>query len=571
MAPLSVFFDASGTTDPDATSRPFHDLEYTWNFDDPGSGTWTYGAQPGVSSKNAASGPLAAHVFETAGTYTVTLTATDGTNSASTTTTITVSDPETVFAGTNTICFSTTGTFTDCPSGATHVTTLNFVTAINDHQDSNRRLLFRRGEIFSAASSALIDKAGPGIVGAYGSGAKPVINGSGSAPALTLNSPGSTTYSDWRLMDLSINGQNGQAGENVGISAIGPFNQVSILRVDVAGTSTGFAASHWILSAGDQSYDQWTIQDSTATGVPDCNWTAHYICNWRIYVVGTRWSMQGNSLDNLGDPSTLHAGGSHVIRTEMLQDSVISNNSLKGAGDFQLNIKLHAWAWDGSAGGNATPATYSEKVIIADNKIEGGANPWMVSLGPQDDGSDERVRDVIVERNWFKSNSATQMQLHVNSADTTIRNNICDLATGPYHTGIGIYRSPGTVAPANVHVYNNTIHSGPASEYFGVDIGPGALNTIVRNNLGLAPSASNPVMISGTGTGLVESNNLLNNSPSALFVSATPSAPADFRLKALPNPARDTGLSTVPVLSDFFGTRRPQNGAIDIGAVEGPN
>jgi hypothetical protein len=47
-------------------------------------------------------------------------------------------------------------------------------------------------------------------------------------------------------------------------------------------------------------------------------------------------------------------------------------------------------------------------------------------------------------------------------------------------------------------------------------------------------------------------------------------APVDFRLLSLPNPARDTDLSTVPVLSDFFRTSRPQNGAIDIGAVEGP-
>lgn len=101
----------------------------------------------------------------------------------------------------------------------------------------------------------------------------------------------------------------------------------------------------------------------------------------------------------------------------------------------------------------------------------------------------------------------------------------------------------------------------------GVAIGT-ASNVTVRNNLGSAPQASGPVMISGTGT-VVQSNNLLNNSPSALFVSATPSTPADFSLTPLPNPARDTGLSTIPVLSDFFRTGRPQNGVTDVGAVEG--
>src|SRR4030065_2651648 len=169
VAPLAVFFDASATTDTGVTNRPFHDLEYTWSFGDASSGTWASGAQPGVSSKNSATGPVAAHVFETPGTYTVTLTAFDGTNSATTNTTITVQDPNTVFAGSNTICFSTSGTFTGCPSGATHTTTSNFVTAIAN-QTTSKRLLFRRGETFTEASTAAITVTGPGIVGAFGIG-----------------------------------------------------------------------------------------------------------------------------------------------------------------------------------------------------------------------------------------------------------------------------------------------------------------------------------------------------------------------------------------------------------------
>src|SRR4030067_554946 len=90
VAPLAVFFDASATTDTGVTNRPFHDLEYTWSFGDPSAGTWANGAQPGVSSKNSATGPVTAHVFETPGAYTVSLTAFDGTNTATTTTTITV-------------------------------------------------------------------------------------------------------------------------------------------------------------------------------------------------------------------------------------------------------------------------------------------------------------------------------------------------------------------------------------------------------------------------------------------------------------------------------------------------
>ena len=61
VAPLAVFFDASQTT---SVSYPksFHHLHYAWDFSDPGS------------RRPQATGPVAAHVFESPGTYTVNLT-----------------------------------------------------------------------------------------------------------------------------------------------------------------------------------------------------------------------------------------------------------------------------------------------------------------------------------------------------------------------------------------------------------------------------------------------------------------------------------------------------------------
>jgi hypothetical protein len=52
-----------------------------------------------------------------------------------------------------------------------------------------------------------------------------------------------------------------------------------------------------------------------------------------------------------------------------------------------------------------------------------------------------------------------------------------------------------------------------------------------------------------------------------LFTDTTPTLPNDFALKALPNPARDTG-KALPVYQDFFGNVR--SGSIDVGASEGP-
>ena len=83
VAPLSVFFDTTGTVS-STTTKPFHDIEYRWNFGEtsgPGAGTWNQGSRPGKSSRNLATGPLAAHVYEMPGTYTVTVA--DATNTAS--------------------------------------------------------------------------------------------------------------------------------------------------------------------------------------------------------------------------------------------------------------------------------------------------------------------------------------------------------------------------------------------------------------------------------------------------------------------------------------------------------
>jgi hypothetical protein len=483
-----------------------------------------------------------------------------------------VQDPDVVFSGTNTYCFSTSGNFTGCPTGANQITTSNYRTAINTYQNSNRRLLFRRGETFTATASGVINANGPGIIGAYGASTdpKPVIVGPGTSYVIEL-ARGST--GDWRIMDLTLNGKSTKDGANVGVNATGPFDKVTLLRLNITGVHSGIAASHWALTSGDVSFDQWAVQDSTVSGIPGCNWYGHYDCNWRMYIVGTRWSIQGNYLDGQADVSTLNSapnygfsGGSHVFRSEYLANSVLSNNTLTGAGIFQHHIKLHAWAWGGGAGGNSRPGVYTEKIIIADNKIVGGINPWLVSIGPQDEISDERVRDVIFEGNWVTSDAGTQMHVEISASESTFRNNIFDLTGAAWHTGISISRRGIEPVPNNDRVYNNTIYSGSSGDFNGVDIG-NATNTHVQNNLGSAPAATyTPVMVSGTAT---QSNNLLNNSPSALFVSATPSTPANFALKSGTNPARDTGISSVPVLKDFFGTSRPQNGAIDIGATEG--
>src|SRR5687767_406095 len=97
VAPLGVWFDAKdSTTTEDAL--PFHHMLHIWDFDDPdGGAVWSYGSRANLS-KNAMRGPLAAHAFKNPGTYDVIDTMFDGVSITQKVTTITATDPATVYS-----------------------------------------------------------------------------------------------------------------------------------------------------------------------------------------------------------------------------------------------------------------------------------------------------------------------------------------------------------------------------------------------------------------------------------------------------------------------------------------
>lgn len=229
IAPLSVFFDLTNTTSSftptNGSGVPFLDLDCRWDFGD-ADVPWAYGAHVGagtfLESKNRAQGLVAVHVYETPGPKTPSVSCTDGTNSVSYTfNPIVVRDPNTAaeFAGTNTKCFAANtlpvAGVDGCPVGAaTHNLTVDYGTAdfdaaINAHAGSNRRLLFKHDDTFLLGSSSIVQGV-TGIIGMYGTGAKPDIQLDGvmintSANGIVLGS-GTFSAADWRISDLRIGG-----------------------------------------------------------------------------------------------------------------------------------------------------------------------------------------------------------------------------------------------------------------------------------------------------------------------------------------------------------------------------
>jgi len=554
VAPLSVFFDASDTTATNTTT-PFHDLQYRWNFGDTGAGLWAYGARPGASNKNSESGAVAAHVFESPGVYTVSLTATDGTNTVSNSCAqIVVQSPDAAFAGADTVCVSTGTDFTGCPAGATTHQTSIYNTAMGYIGSGVHRLLFKAGDTWTGATDASISTAGPGLIGSFGSGAKPIIRAGTLAGRFLL-----VQANDWRIVGLDFDGN--MTNPNGGGIQLTDTN-TTILNVHIHKNSWGVAGGT------GSAYD--VVQEVVMDDIDPASGNAAAV----YWTPSTTSALLGNYINPTGF-------GDHVIRMGGATKFVIAHNTLGQPGSGNgLAIKLHQVS---QANQQVWNGNYTEKVIIADNHILPSLTAWQIVVGPQNDVTPEHVRDIIVERNWMEAGTAN---LHISMTTinedglhpSTVRNNILDMSTtNGGITGVNVGAFSALIAVNGVRVFNNTCYSSVAKNFRCAEVGT-ATNTLVYNNLGSAPNGSGQkIMLIDGGTGTLQASNLLNNTPLDLFVNSAPTLPEHYALKSGTNPAVDTG-TIVPVFNDFMGAdkvladitlnARPNGGAWDIGAYE---
>jgi hypothetical protein len=252
----------------------------------------------------------------------------------------------------------------------------------------------------------------------------------------------------------------------------------------------------------------------------------------------------------------------HVLRTPLVFKGVFSHNNMSKPAATKHVVKMQAASWF-----IAAPTPYTEQVLFSDNKITSGdGGSWTVALGPMNAQSDERVKQVIVERNWFAPHPGQNQALTVFAQDVTVRNNVFNLTGASGQTGMVVAQRGIEPPPANVHVYNNTFYSGSSGGFSPIGFAGGA-GMVAKNNLGYAPLSTSRDMVSGSAT-------IANNTTdtgillSPGFLGLTPVVPADFDLGAASS-AVSAG-AAVPVFSDFFRRDRPQGGAIDLGAAEGP-
>lgn len=574
ISPLLIFFDATTTTD-SATlagaNNPFQDVTYTWSFGDTlgsGTSTWAYGSNPNVNSRNSATGPVAAHLYETQGRdtkYTVTVTATDGTNTAVCSVGVTAFDPNGANAYATTVCQSSSGTPVagsgGCPAGASVSHSASEATNLSAAM-SSKRVLFKCGDTFSIGANIGGTKF---QIGAYGGCqdtqvGRPIMHGSLTG--------GTGTITDGRVTDLDFESTGSYAvsiGFPSGANINGPMTLNNLMS---NGNGTSY---YW--SQGQQ----YGLINSVQTGGSGIGTFVNYgenncvngstalNCGGKPNFVPINYqAILGNSIDGTG----AGPGNVEALRVSACRMCVIAYNNLKNAGGAGATLKFHSGntfnTLDGWIG------QYAELTEISDNAFTGQSAAAIAELCAQNGQVDERLRNIIFERNLLAPSTGAGRSLVDCAVNSTVRDNVVNgtllnLTWGFQIASRGVM-SQGlkTPRPTGVEVYNNTCRGASAGQtcvgFSNANNGTAGANSFAKNNLMFDPVGGTAVFDGGIGNTISNNTTTVTANPNFTNGSGTFSVISDFKPTA-----NFTGGVRVPVHFDALGVA--WSPIWDLGAV----
>jgi hypothetical protein len=540
ISPLLVFFDATGTTDSSITgaTTAFQDVSYSWSFGDnnpSGTGTWANGSNAGHNSKNMATGGVAAHLYITPGTdssYTVTVTARKGTNTASCQLGVVAYDPagSNGFVGSATTCVSSSGTPVagsgGCPAGAS-VLKSSSQSSINSSLNG-KQILFKCGDSFSGGATFGGTKFS---IGAYGG-----CQGTQSNRPI-FHSPlqvSTGTVVDGRLSDIDFESTGSYALSTTIGNETGPM---TLYNLNSSGNNTSY---YW--SQGTQ----WGIIESTMTsmgtsigvyvnyGQNNClNASRAYNCGGTPAFENIAYqAVLGNSFNGVG--ATVESAGLELLRVSACRMCVISNNTLQNANNVGATLKFHSGnSYDTQ---NQWLGQYTELSEISDNHFLGKSGAQIVEIAPQNNQTDERIRNIVFERNLVDG-SVDGAKVLVSARNVTIRDNVFYIPPGGQEPTFAVqvaqrgseYSSPASPCPngvgvcagsppINVEVYNNTCYQTSTCVGFeGTSQIAPPNNSYAENNLFYSTHGGSTVANGGSGNTV--SNNTTNTTANPGFTN----------------------------------------------------
>jgi hypothetical protein len=249
------------------------------------------------------------------------------------------------------------------------------------------------------------------------------------------------------------------------------------------------------------------------------------------------------------------------VRISACRLCVIANNAFQNANNLGAVFKLHS----GNTAANQASwiGQYTEYVEISDNLFTGASGAQLVETAPQNRQNDERLRNILVERNLFRGVSGGfGRQMLVSAVNETLRDNVfyvaADDASAPQY-GAQVAQRAIEPVPQYVQFYNNTCYTlqvmGSCVGFDGSNFSAPGNNSWAANNLfynnGLlyTNGSSNPVVVDN-GSGNTVGSNTANSAADPLMLNPSGS----FSLIADFQPTQNySGGAAVPVWYDALG------------------
>ncbi|MCK9604148.1 MAG: hypothetical protein M0R66_07310 [Candidatus Omnitrophica bacterium] len=510
--PLGLVATASGSSWT-GVAKPFHHLAYIWDFDDP------------TGFKTECRGPVAGHVFETPGSYTVKLRVfRPGLGYAEASAEVTVTDADTVFDG-KTYVFANEGSdFVGKPAGAVEVTTDDFDEVI-EYAAAGYRCLLRRGDTFTVENTPAHSFSGSTIqVGAFGAavGDPDALGRYGNDPIVTMTG---TATSQYLTPAAAVNGLT--------------FFSIRFRDLGTGGYRWGHGPTSWNNHQDHITFHKCGLEDFYSAGLLGDR-TVDYversgIVYSRCYVKSTSYGLYIRGVKSAVLGCYLEDTAVHNVRVTLGVDFAIHDCPRIGESQdtARHSIKFHA-----QSASLTTPAT--RYVYIGRNVVE-GSNNWLLSLGPQNAESDEYVEDGIFEANGIvhPADRLNQATFEISAKNVTIRQNyVVDQrsATDNFDLVLVHRRGDGLgYMPEGVEVYNNSVLSRRTGEgnYLRIlNVENHTGDVLSRGNVLYAPGkAASHVQVYGPGMPVDSEADLATTSTDPLFVSEV-SGSEDLRLQA---------------------------------------
>ena len=568
LAPLAVVFDATGTTD-SRFARAFHALRYEWDFDDPGSGTWSLTGK----SRNRGEGPVTGHVFTVPGSYDVGLLVTNPEGETATSSVrITVEDPD-LRAWSGAYCYSNGSDHTGCPAGFTRVSNVSsYAETLQGRLRGNSAHLFHRGHSFQMREVNLLQAGDVGTISAYGSGPRPVLTGARFWAA-----------DDWRVAHLDLRG--GATIWPFDNDSFTPSRQFTVFDV----IATGYAACFdgFLQSAALDHHEQTALVDFTCQGLDPMNGIG-----WITFLSVRKSMLLGLDIEACSSSGRTEGNLRFVYaNTVVLSHSRLTRGCSNDAAKNALHIR--SCGQDNAFGRCAGGGHPNQYIVVSDNVFENWVGGSIVRTCTHDEcdisGTNGNLsRDLLLERNFAYLNPGGPRDafrfLSSQSGDVTVRNNVVDLTSAQAPWVAFVEQSSagssdnGEQYRDNLHVYNNTFVLDQASGK-NVRACYSAIGSSheCKNNLIHAPGA-NVTLTSGSGWD--GEANLYHGGASAQsylgypFIGGShpgaPSRKTDFRLASSGvtggTSPRESGVLLDSDGLDASGACRA--GAWDVGAYE---